>query len=107
MKQKRFCCICCEYQSITLFNKAPDNIDGLSYQCKPCLNEHQREQNKKKGYFKRYYYKKKGVQYILPTPMAQVVSEASAPIQESSSAETPKTSIQLPESKPVFIVSFV
>lgn len=106
MVWERFCCICCEYRPESLFYYAPENVDGLSYQCKECLKERMREQNKKKGYFKKYYYKKRGIQYPLPTPKAQIVSESPAPIQKSSPADASKTPVQRTESTPVYCVTF-
>ena len=72
---KRFCCICCTYSDESNFYYAKENVDGLSYQCKPCLREYMRDLNKKKGYFKKYYYKKKGVAYPLPPPIPTIQEE--------------------------------
>jgi hypothetical protein len=60
--EKRFCCICCEDKDLSNFYFVA-NKDGLSYQCKECLKEYRRRRNITREYYKRYYYKKKGVNY--------------------------------------------
>ena len=84
---KRFCCICCNYKPITCFYVADENIDGYTYQCKECLREHMRELNKKNGYFKRYYYKQKGIQYPLSPPKVSETLSPSPKIETVSSVQ--------------------
>jgi len=100
----RFCCICCEYVSKRLFLVAPETRDRLTYQCKPCIREHFRELNSKKGYYKKYYYKKKGSQFILPTPVATIVPTTIPQIQTEVSP-TPIEHSQGPVG-PIYSVSF-
>jgi hypothetical protein len=76
---ERFCCVCCEYRPLSLFYVAPENRDGYAYQCKECCRERMREYNKKRGYFKKYYYKKKGVSFRPPEPKVSQINPPSTP----------------------------